>query len=40
MSALIASRDPVIPVQRACTAVGMARATLYRHIKPKTPASA
>ena len=35
MSALIQSRDLLIPVQQACAALGMARATLYRHIKPK-----
>jgi putative transposase len=35
MSALIAERDPLIPVQRACAALAMPRATLYRHIKPK-----
>jgi putative transposase len=38
MSALIAQRDGRIPLQRACAAVGMPRATLYRHFKPKRPA--
>jgi putative transposase len=36
VSALIQSRDPLIPVQHACAALGMARATLYRHTRPKT----
>ena len=35
MSALIAERDPLIPLQQACAALGMPRATLYRHLKPK-----
>jgi putative transposase len=35
MSALIAERDPLIPLQRACAALDMPPATLYRHIKPK-----
>ena len=35
MSALIAERDLLIPVQRACAALAMPRATLYRHLKPK-----
>jgi putative transposase len=35
LSALIAQRDPLIPLQRACTALGMARATLYRQRKPR-----
>ena len=35
MSALIAERDPLIPVQQACAALGMPRATLYRYIKRK-----
>jgi putative transposase len=35
MSALIAERDPLIPLQRACAALDMPRATLYRHLKPK-----
>jgi predicted DNA-binding transcriptional regulator AlpA len=34
MSALIAERDPLIPVQQACAALAMPRATLYRHLKP------
>jgi putative transposase len=36
MSALIQSRDPLIPLQQTCAALGMPRATLYRHSKPKT----
>lgn len=40
MSALIAERDPLIPVQRACTALDMPRATLYRHFKPKATKAA
>ena len=36
MSALIAERDRAIPLQRACAALDMPRATLYRHLKPKT----
>lgn len=40
MSALMASRDPLIPLQHACAALGMPRATLYRHLKtPGTQAS-
>jgi putative transposase len=35
MSALIAERDPAIPLQRACAALDMPRATLYRQRKPK-----
>jgi putative transposase len=35
MSALIAARDPMIPLRHACSALGMPRATLYRHAKPK-----
>jgi len=35
MSALIVERDPLIPVQRACAALDLPRATLYRHLKPK-----
>jgi putative transposase len=35
MSALIAERDPRIPVQHACAALDMPRATLYRQLKPK-----
>jgi putative transposase len=38
MSALIVERDRLIPLQRACAALDMPRATLYRHIKPKTGA--
>lgn len=37
MSALMASRDPLIPLQHACAALGMPRATLYRHLKPQAP---
>jgi len=37
MSALIAERDPLIPLRRACAALEMPRATLYRHLKPKSP---
>jgi putative transposase len=40
MSALIAERDPLIPVQQACAALAMPRATLYRHLKPKVAKSA
>jgi len=40
MSALIAERDPLIPVQRACAALDMPRATLYRHLKLKMPKAA
>ena len=40
MSALIVERDPLIPVQRACAALDLPRATLYRHLKPKNEASA
>ncbi len=40
MNALIAERDPLIPVQRACAALDMPRATLYRHLKLKTPKAA
>jgi len=36
MSALIAERDPLIPLQRACAVLDMPRATLYRHLKPKS----
>jgi putative transposase len=36
MSALIHSRDPLIPMQQACAALGVARATLYRNAKPKS----
>jgi putative transposase len=35
MSALIVARDPLIPLRDACSALGMPRATLYRHAKPK-----
>jgi putative transposase len=35
MSALIQSRDPLIPAQHACAALGLPRATLYRHARPK-----
>lgn len=35
MSALVQSRDPVIPLNCACAAVGLPRATWYRHTKPK-----
>ena len=38
MSALIAQRDALIPLQRACAALGMPRATLYRQGKPKANA--
>jgi len=37
MSALIAERDRLIPLQRACAALEVSRATLYRHIRPKAP---
>ena len=40
MSALIMERDPLIPLQHACAALAMPRATLYRHLKPKTQARA
>jgi putative transposase len=35
MSALIAARDPLIPLRHACAALGLPRATLYRQCKPK-----
>ena len=34
MSALIRQRDPGIPLRHACVALGMSRATLYRHARP------
>ena len=40
MSALIVGRDRLIPLQRACAALELSRATLYRHLKPKTRAPA
>jgi transposase InsO family protein len=39
MSALIAQRDPLIPLQRACAVLGMSRATQYRQRKPKAHAA-
>jgi putative transposase len=33
-------RDPVIPLQQACAVLGMPRATLYRHNKPKATKAA
>jgi len=35
MSALIVARDPRIPVQHACAALGMPRASWYRRLKPR-----
>ncbi len=35
MSALIAARDPVVPVSAACAALGASRASLYRQRHPK-----
>jgi putative transposase len=35
MSAVIIARDPLIPLQHACAALGMPRASWYRHIKSK-----
>jgi putative transposase len=35
MSALIEARDPVVPLKQACAALGLARATLYRHRRPR-----
>jgi putative transposase len=35
MIALVQSRDPGVPLKCACTALGLARATLYRHAKPQ-----
>jgi putative transposase len=40
MSALIVARNPVIPLRHACNALGMPRATLYRHAKPKNARAA
>jgi putative transposase len=35
MSALIGTRDPLLPMKHACAALGLPRASLYRHAKPK-----
>ena len=35
MSALIAHRDPVVPIELACRALGVSRATWYRQAKPR-----
>lgn len=35
MSALIAARDPLLPLSLACVALGASRATLYRRRRPK-----
>lgn len=32
--ALVEERDPVVPIIAACVAVGLNRATLYRHREP------
>ena len=29
--------DPAVPIQRACAAIGVSRATLYRHTRPSLP---
>jgi putative transposase len=39
MIALVQGRDPVVPLQAACAALGLARATLYRQARPR-PATA
>lgn len=35
MSALVEACDAGIPRHRACAAIGLPRATFYRHVKPK-----
>jgi transposase InsO family protein len=39
MNAVEDLSDPQVPIAQACTALGLSRATLYRHTEPAQPAS-
>jgi predicted DNA-binding transcriptional regulator AlpA len=32
---LVNHRNPVVPMQRACGALGLPRASVYRHLRPR-----